>query len=176
MTHKTSKQIALGGLSAALCIVIMLTTALIPFATYALPALAGIVLIPIAAELGTKTAWLTYTAVSLLSMLIVPDKETALMFIAFFGYYPFLKLKLDTIKLRLLRILIKLAIFNITIIAAYCVLIWVLGLSYLASELQGGFGILLLVMANVFFPIYELALRNIYLLYIYRIRKTLFKQ
>ena len=126
-------------------------------------------------ELGIKTAWLTYTAVSLLSMLIIPDKETALMFIAFFGYYPFLKLKLDTIKLRLLRILIKLAIFNITIIAAYGVLIWVLGLSYLASELQGGFGILLIVMANVFFPIYELALRSIYLLYIYRIRKTLFK-
>ena len=176
MVHKTSKQIAIGGLSAALCIVVMLTTALIPFATYALPALAGIVLIPVAAELGTRTAWLTYAVVSMLSLLMVPDKETSLMFIAFFGYYPFLKMKLDTIKYRLPRILAKLAIFNITIISAYCLMIWVLGLSYLSDELQNGFGIILLAMGNIFFPVYELALRNISLLYHYRIRKTLFKQ
>lgn len=176
MSHKTSKQIALGGLSAALCIVIMMTTALIPFATYALPALAGILLIPIAVEFGISTAWITYSAVSLLSILMVPDRETALMFIAFFGYYPFLKLKLDTVKLRLVRIFLKLAIFNITISASYMALIWVFGLYYLAGELQGGFGIVLLVIGNIFFPVYERALKNVTLLYYHRIRKTLFRR
>ncbi len=176
MRHKKSKQIALGGLSAALCTVIMLTTALIPFATYALPALAGIVLIPIAVEFGISTAWIAYLTVAHLSLLMIPDRETALMFIAFFGYYPFLKLKLDRIKPFLLRIVIKLAIFNITISASYWLLIWVFGLSYLAAELQNGFGLMMLAIGNIFFPVYELSLKNVYLLYYHRIRAILFKQ
>lgn len=176
MSHKSSKQIALGGLSASLCLVVMLCTALMPFATYALPAFAGIILVPIAVELGMSTAWITYAAVSILSVLIVPDRETALMFTAFFGYYPFLKLKLDTIRPRLVRIIIKLAIFNITIISAYYLIIHVFGMAYLMEEFQNGFGLILLLVGNACFPIYEFALKNMYLLYQYRIRKILFKQ
>jgi hypothetical protein len=96
--NKSSTRIALGGISAALCLVVMMTTALMPFATYALPALAGILLIPIAFELGCNTAWITYIAVAILSILIVPDKEAALMFISFFGYYPILKIYIDKLK------------------------------------------------------------------------------
>lgn len=174
--HKSSTQIALGGLSAALCLVVMLATALLPFATYALPALAGILLIPVAVELGIKTAWITYSAVSLLSLLIIPDRETALMFIAFFGYYPFLKLKLDRIKPFIIRVFLKLSIFNLTIITAYYIVINIFGISYLADELSNGFGIILLAAGNVCFPIYEFALRNMLMLYHYRIRNKLFKQ
>ncbi len=177
MSHKkSSTQVALGGLSAALCLVIMLGAVLIPFATYAAPALAGIALIPIALELGLPVAGVTYTSVALLSLLMVPDREAALMFIAFFGYYPILKFKLDRMKLRLLRILLKLMIFNASIIAGYFVIIYLLGLHYLMDELTGGFGWLLLTVGNLCFPIYELALQNITALYLFRIRKNIFRQ
>ncbi len=177
MSHKkSSTQVALGGLSAALCLVIMLGTVLIPFATYAAPALAGIALIPIALELGLPVASVTYAAVALLSLLMVPDREAALMFIAFFGYYPVLKFKLDRMKLRLLRILLKLMIFNASIIAGYFVIIYLFGLHYLMDELTGGFGWLLLTVGNLCFPVYELALRNITALYLFRIRKTIFRK
>lgn len=177
MSHKkSSTQVALGGLSAALCLVIMLGTVLIPFATYAAPALAGIALIPIALELGLPVASVTYAAVALLSLLMVPDREAALMFIAFFGYYPVLKFKIDRMKLRLLRILLKLMIFNASIIAGYFVIIYLFGLHYLMDELTGGFGWLLLTVGNLCFPVYELALRNITALYLFRIRKTIFRK
>ena len=52
MSRKKSSQIAVGGLSASLCLVLMLTSAIIPFGTYALPAAAGMALIPVAAEMG----------------------------------------------------------------------------------------------------------------------------
>ena len=175
MVNKSSTRIALGGLSASLCLVVMLTTALIPFATYALPALAGILLIPIVLELNAKTAWCCYCAVSLLSLLIVPDRETALMFIAFFGYYPILKFKLDKIKLAVPRWITKFFIFNAAICSAYFLIIYIFGLSYLLDEFAGGFGILLIIVANICFPIYELALRNMYLFYVYRVRKMIFK-
>ena len=43
--QKKSQQVALGGIATALCIVLMFATGMIPFSYYALPALAGLVLI-----------------------------------------------------------------------------------------------------------------------------------
>ncbi len=175
MINKSSTRIALGGISASLCLVVMLTTALLPFATYALPALSGIMLIPLALELGAKTAWVCYTSVSILSLLIVPDREAALMFIAFFGYYPILKIKLDRIKYRFWRRLLKVFIFDAAMVIAYTAVIYIFGMTYLIEEFSNCFGWMLLAVATLFFPVYELALHNMYRIYIYRIRKFLFK-
>ena len=165
----------MGGMSAALCLAVMLTTALMPFATYALPALAGVLLVPVAMELGIKTGWVSYVAVAILSLLIVPDREAALMFIAFFGYYPMLKLKTDRIKRRILRWTLKLAIFNAAMILSYGAVIYVFGLTFLLDEFAGGFGWILLAIGNICFPVYELAVNNMYRFYILRVRKTIFK-
>lgn len=175
MKNKKSTQIALGGLSAALCIVVMLCTFMLPFATYALPMLAGVVLIPMAIEMGFTHAFIAYCAVSMLSLIMIPDREAALMFIAFFGYYPILLFKLDKIKSRLLRIPLKLFIFNFSLLAAYGVIIFLFRLNYVAEELSHGFGFILLLIANIFFPVYERALRVFTALYIHRIRKRLIK-
>ena len=176
MSHKSSTQVALGGLSAALCLVVMLGTVLVPFATYALPALAGILLIPIALELGSSVAYVTYFAVSFLSLLIIPDREAALMFIAFFGYYPVLKFRLDKFKFKSIRVLIKVLIFNTAILSGYFIVIYLFGLAYLIEELQGSFGLILLLVGNCCFPIYEKALKNLTTLYLFRIRGKLFRK
>ena len=93
--QKNSYRVALGGLITALSILFLLMTGFIPFGTYALPTLAGAVLVAIVIEFGSKTALLTYMAVSLLAIFITPDREAALLFIMFFGYYPILKEKLE---------------------------------------------------------------------------------
>ena len=54
---KKSTQVALGGLSSALCLLLMFMTGLIPFSSYIFPALAGIVLISVREENGLKTAF-----------------------------------------------------------------------------------------------------------------------
>ena len=89
--QKKSQQVALGGIATALCIVLMFATGMIPFSYYALPALAGLVLIAVREENGLSTALIVFAAVSLLSVFVVPIKEAALLFIAFFGYYPILQ-------------------------------------------------------------------------------------
>ncbi|MEG1849827.1 MAG: hypothetical protein RR197_04640, partial [Oscillospiraceae bacterium] len=151
MPHK-STQVAVGGLSAALCVVLMMLSAMLPFSTYALPTLAGIALIPAAIELGQKTAGIIYVAASLLSIMLVPDLETALMFVAFFGYYPILKFRIDGIRSRLIRILCKFSLFNAAILLAYQVMIRLFGMVELTEEFGGTALILgMLAVANVAF-------------------------
>ena len=82
--QKKSGQVALGGIATGMCIALMFATGMIPFSYYALPALAGLVLIAVREENGLSTALIVFAAVSLLSVFVVPIKEAALLFIAFF--------------------------------------------------------------------------------------------
>lgn len=74
-----SGKVALGGIITAVCTVLMFLTGLIPIGTYALPAIAGVLLMVIVIELGSKWAWMVFLAVSLLSALLAADKEAVLL-------------------------------------------------------------------------------------------------
>ena len=86
---KKSGRVALGGMMASLSLVVMLA-AYFPYVTYALPALAGCFLVIISIEINKKWAFVVYAAVGALSFLVC-EKEAAVLYIFFFGYYPILK-------------------------------------------------------------------------------------
>lgn len=166
---KKSTQVALGGLASALCLLLMFMTGIIPFGEYALPAFAGIVIIAIVVENGCKSAVLVYAAVSVLSIFLVPRPEAAMMFIFFFGYYPILQTKLVKIKPKVLQYLLKFIIFNVAVISAYMVVIYVMGINEIMEEF-GSFGqysaLVLLLLGNVFFGIYDFTVDNLHYVYI----------
>ena len=159
--QKKSGQVALGGIATGMCIALMFATGMIPFSYYALPALAGLVLIAVREENGLSTALIVFAAVSLLSVFVVPIKEAALLFIAFFGYYPILQETFAKIRPKVLSWVVRLVIFNTAVVAAY----WVTEI----LEEFGDFGkysvLVLLAFANVFFVIYDGAVKNITLAY-----------
>ena len=80
----------MGGVFAALAVVIMNLGGLIPMATYVCPTLCMVILSFVHMACGRRIAWSWYAAVSILSLLMSPDKEAAAVF-AFLGYYPILK-------------------------------------------------------------------------------------
>ena len=167
-----STQVAGGGLSSALCLLAMLLSGVIPFATYALPAVAGAFLIPAAVEIGTRAAYVVYTSVSLLAFIMVPDREAALMFIFFFDYYPVFRLSLESHRNNLLRWLLKTAVFNASMILSYWLLIHLFGLTQLLEEFGGvAMAWAVLGIGNIIFVIYETACRNLTLLYRHWFRK-----
>ena len=88
--HKKTRQMALCGMLCALSVVVMLMGGLIPLATFCCPVVVGILFIPIVLECGPKLGLAAYVAVSVLSVLMGPDKEAAFLLV-FFGYYPLLK-------------------------------------------------------------------------------------
>lgn len=110
---KKTNRIALGGIMAALSVVCMMLTGVIPMADFTLPALAGLLLVPIVVEAGYKAAWTAYAAVSILSLLVAPSKECALFYVAFFGFYPIVKSLIEGLKSRPLQWVLKFALFNL---------------------------------------------------------------
>lgn len=169
---KQSFKIALGGLTAALSLACMFFSGIFPFAEYSLPALAGILLVVLVLELGFKTAMLTYAVVAVLSLMITPNKEAAILFAVFFGYYPIVKGKIEQIRRVPLQWVIKLALFNTVIVAAYFVIEVVFGFHVLIesqSWLKFGY-IPLLLIANAVFLLYDRALTNLISYFIRYIR------
>ena len=90
-----SAKTAMGGMITALSVIILMPTALDLF-VYALPAMAGMLTMFAVIELGKKWSFGVFTAVSLISVLLVPNKEAAVMYLAFFGYYPIAKAFLES--------------------------------------------------------------------------------
>ena len=123
---------ALGGIFAALAIVVMCMGGLIPIATFICPMVCMLLLVLVLARCGHRVAWAWYGAVAILSMLLGPDKEAAAEYV-FLGYYPIIKPWIDR---RKLAILWKLALFNVAIFVMYTVLIHVFGLAEVAAEFE----------------------------------------
>lgn len=123
-------NIALGGVLAALAVVIMGMGTLIPVATYVCPMLSALILQLVLKICGNRIAWAWYGAVSLLSLLLAPDKEAAVVFLVL-GYYPILKPKLDSRKGKWFW---KGIFFNSVILSTYWMLMHVLGFDALALE------------------------------------------
>ena len=129
--HKTNaKQIAMGGVFAALAIVIMCLGGLIPIATFVCPMICMLILHLIRKLCGNRIAWAWYGVVAILSVLLGPDKEAAAVFV-FVGYYPIIKPKIDRIKPGWLW---KGIYFNAVILLLYQLLIYLFGMDQIAAE------------------------------------------
>ena len=157
-----TKQIALGGVLAALAVVILLLGGVIPVGTYLAPMLASLPLIVLLPELPKSLCLGWYAVVALLGALLCPDPETAFVFV-FLGWYPIAKPALDRLP-RLPRLLCKLLIFNAAVIALYALLIMVFQLEALvreAKEIGAALLIALLLLGNVTFLLFDLLLKRL---------------
>ena len=143
-------NIAMGGLLAALAVVIMSMGTLIPVATYVCPMICCLILELVRKTGGSRMAWAWYGAVAILAVLLAPDKEAAAVFAAL-GYYPIVKPKLDRLKGKWLW---KGLLFNITVLVLYWLLMNLFGLDGMGEEFaEMGFVLtmLTLVLGNVTF-------------------------
>ena len=166
---------ALCGVLGALGIVIMLLGGIIPVATFCCPVLVGLLMIPILDAFGPATALVWYAAVGILACLLAPDKEAALLY-CFLGYYPVLKLRIDRVRLSLVRVVLKLAVFNAATGLMYALLLLVLRPEGLTEEFRQTSPVLLeamLALGNVTFLLFDLVLRRLQTLYRLRLRPRL---
>ena len=143
-------NVALGGVMAALAMVVMSMGTLIPVATYVCPMLCAVLLQMVLKICGQRIAWAWYGAVAILSLLLAPDKEAAAVF-AFLGYYPIVKPKLDRLKGKWLW---KILLFNVSTLVMYWLLMHIFGLDQIAldfEEMGAVMTVIMLILGNVTF-------------------------
>lgn len=154
MRRNDTKRIALSGILAALAVVIMCLGGLIPVATYICPMLCCMTQLLVFRFCGKRLAWAWYAVVSMLSLLLSPDKEAAVVFLAL-GYYPLIKFFFEKHKLAPV---LKALFFNGSVLLAYAALIYLMGMHELAKEnMELGYAglLLMLVLGNVAFFILD---------------------
>ena len=158
------------GMASALCIALMLLGAVVPVLMFIAPAAASVLIATVCVECGKTMAFTAYGAVSLLSILFVPDKEVALTFVFLLGYYPLVKPYFDRIRPALLRGAAKLLLCNGSILLMYGLVLLLVPAGSISQELKTTALIVslsTLSMGNVAFLLYDRALRN--LLQVYRL-------
>ena len=123
---KKSKRMALCGMMAALCVVIMIVGAWLGIGLYASPMFAGLFLIPPGRKYGRKYHLTLWLAVSIISLILVPEIEQNLVFLCFFGCYPILQPYFHRIVKKPLRVAAKFLYFNVVIFAVEWLVMYVL--------------------------------------------------
>ena len=161
---KTTYKIALGALIMALCCLFMMATTIFPFASFAFPAIAGVLLIYLNLEFGKGWALLVYFGVSLLSFILSSNHTAVISFLVFFGYYPILKGVIENIRKPVLEWVLKMLIFNLAIVVGVFLTILIFGKELLLMEYSefGKTGLIAFIGAcEVVFVIFDLALTRL---------------
>ena len=165
-TGSVSSKIALCGILTALSVAAMIIAGLMGILTYAAPMIAGGLLIAPVKQYGTRTALTMFAAVSLLGLMLIPDKEMALFYLLLFGHYPIIQPMLNRISKKPARVLLKALVFNggavISVLLAELIFaipvfdsdmrVWLLAAAYLLA-------------ANICFALYDSALLGFYTFY-----------
>lgn len=147
---KPSHVAALCGVAAALGVVLMLAGSLIGVGIYAAPMVAGLLLLPVRERCGTGAALLCFLATTLMCALLGVEAEQWILYLVFFGWYPLALQKLSTLP-RAARIAVKFLCFNVPVVAAELLLIFIVTPQTVALWPAIG----MLALANVTFALYD---------------------
>lgn len=176
--NRSSRRMAVSGMMVALGAAAMLLGGVIPIATFCCPTIAGLALIPLALDCGRTHALSGWAAISLISLMLCPDKEAALLF-AFLGWYPVLKWPIDArFRHRRSRRLLKLALWNLSLGAMYALIFFVLRLDQVMADYRDMtrlMAVAMLLMGNATLALYDVLLVRFAALYVRRLRPKLFK-
>lgn len=127
MKMKNVQKTALGGITTALIAVLMFAEGFVRTGQYAVPTIAGLLILSVSYATGKAFALYTYIASGIIVLLICPDKEAALIFILFTGYYPLIRELIEKIRVKLVTYFVKLAVFNAAALTVYFLGMYVIG-------------------------------------------------
>ncbi len=173
--HKRSAEIAFCGMFAALTIALMLLGGVIPLATYLVPMLCGLLLLPVMMEFGQRAALTTFLAAALLSLLLGFDKEAAFFYLLA-GGYPLVKWRMDRIHPPVLRLGAKLLFFLGALAVLYGALALLFPMEAVFTEFREMGALLALLFALVYILsmlLYDRLLLPLSLIYVNRVKPRL---
>ena len=123
-------------------------------------------------EIGGKYPWLIYAVVSVISLIILPQKFTAVVYTLFFGWYPIAKAFFERFN-PIPSYALKLLSFNVCYFIIYTVSVRILMLDE-TSALDGKvYFFVMFIIGNVTFIMIDVLMRLVATLYTLKLRKQL---
>ena len=176
MRRNDTFRVALGGLLSAAAVAILFFGSILPFATFLAPAAASLAVLYFCLEYNRKTALLVYAVIATLALLLAPDKELALLFAVFLGYYPIAKTLIEKLRSKPLKWALKLTICNVTTLSLYWIITQVLVIEAVRDEFAAyttALVVALVLLGNATFVIFDVALTRLSMLYLVKYRPKL---
>ena len=166
-------QIALPAVLGALALLMLYGACVMPTGTWGWAAVAGLGPLAAVASLGVRSGFLCWGGVSLLALLLLPDKFCALLFVLLFGLYPVIKALAEQRNQIAIRYTVKFVFFNLALTALFLTMRALLLASLPAWITEQIW--LLYIMGNVVFAIYDLGLTRLIRFYLVRIDRAVRK-
>lgn len=167
--HASIKRLTFCAMLVALGVIFLGIGALIEVLDISMAVIASICVIIPMIEYGKGTPWMVYAAISVLSLLLLPNKFTAALFALFAGFYPILKEKLER-KNTVIRWILKELIFNISL-AIITLLYFFL---FFKGTIQVPWMIAVaIILAELVFILYDKAISKLIRIYVMEFRHRL---
>ena len=176
---KKTKKLAAAAVLSALGVAVLAVGSFIEVLDLSAAALAGFVIVAAVIELGKYYPVLMYFVISVLSVLLLPNKSPALFFIVFGGFYPIFKAYVERFH-YIVAWAVKFSMFNLFFACM------ILAAEILAErrflppvennnlyEFLWNFKIIVFIVANFVFLLYDIAMSKIINLYIIKIRRLI---
>ncbi|WP_294847562.1 hypothetical protein [uncultured Eubacterium sp.] len=171
---KNSKVIAYSGVATALSVVMLFLGSIFWVLGYTMPLVASLVMIILLDSVSQKSALLTFISTSIISFILLNDKECVLLYILFFGYYPLIRDKINDIKPKFLSYLLKFITFNAAMVLTQVLCVYVFGIPF--DDMLGKWGIVLFVLClNLVFAVFDKLYTLLLKLYRIKLKKKVEK-
>lgn len=166
--RQSTRRLTLGAMFVALSVVLLWLGAVVEVLDLSLAALASLLTVIGVIEYGGSFPWLIWGATSLLSLLLLPSKFPALLYLLFAGIYPMLKSMFEQCHYIVAWIL-KLSAFN----TALMLLILASDYIFMLPDTGVSFTPVVFLLGNGAFVLYDIALSKLILFYLFRLRPRL---
>lgn len=165
MQMKKSKKIALCAILSAFSVLALFAGAVIDVLSMTMTAIASLFIVVVMIEVGNPYPYLVWGVTSALSMILLPNKLPAILYLLFGGIYPILKAQFERLHYVVSWIL-KLSLIN----TALLLIVTATKYIFYLNDSSIDFTVPFLVLGNVALVLYDIALSKIILLYIVKIR------
>ncbi len=152
---------------AALSVILLYLGSLVEVVDLSMAVIASLACVLAVIEYGKSAPWLVFGVTAVLSLVLLPNKSPALMYTMFFGYYPILKEKFEKKPLVACWVL-KEIVFNVALVLIFIAMKMLL---FLPDNIPFMLYLIAVVLCELIFVIYDIALSRLISLYVYRLRK-----
>jgi len=171
-----TKKIASAAMLSAVSVLLLYLSSVMPTMRVGLVAIAGILPSFLVIRFGVSAGFISYAAASILALLLLPNKLTALLYIILFGHYPMVKSLIERIGRMWLEWVLKLSLCNILLSILLAIYLMLFGRPIIDSIFSFNLPVPVLYIAlfaagNIAFVIYDIGFTKLIAVFLARFKK-----